>query len=360
MRRRVIYVFALVAGAAVLGFALMPSPIDSVAYAGRAPRPLTEALAPNELLADARRFPAEGLNVPEELAIDAASRVYAGSTDGRILRWVFEPGNGLGRVETFARTDGRPQGLAFAPDGRLIVADALRGLRAVSPDGRVTTLLGPDDDPGLGALSDVDVASDGAIYFTEERSTRPYPDCYTLDFLEGRPYGRLVRHDPVRGTTEVLVEGLHLPDGVALSRDEDFVLVNEMARERIVRHWLRGPRAGTTDVFVADLPGYPDGLSRDASGIFWVSLLMVGDDFINWLQARPFVKDQLAKLPTALLAGSSAGHNLVVAIDEQGRIVRSLHDPEGRLGGAVTVAEANGPYLYLGSTGDWIARRRLD
>lgn len=53
---------------------------------------------------------------------------------------------------------------------------------------------------------------------------------FVLDFLEARPHGRLLRFDPSTNTTETLLEDLYFANGVALSRNEDFVLVVESAR----------------------------------------------------------------------------------------------------------------------------------
>jgi len=46
---------------------------------------------------------------------------------------------------------------------------------------------------------------------------------------------RLLRYDPLRNSTEVLLENLHFANGVQLSRYEDFVLVAETTRARIIK-----------------------------------------------------------------------------------------------------------------------------
>ena len=102
--------------------------------------------------------------------------------------------------------------------------------------------------------------------------------CSAEDLLEARPYGRLLRHDPATGETEVLLQGLYFANGVALSRDEDFVLVNETYRYRITRYWLTGARAGTSDIFCDNLPGFADGVSSNRRGTFWVAIFTVRTD----------------------------------------------------------------------------------
>lgn len=56
---------------------------------------------------------------------------------------------------------------------------------------------------------------------------------------------------------------------------EDFVLVNETYRYRIVRYWLKGPKAGTHEVFIDNLPGFPDNISSNRKGTFWLALFTV-------------------------------------------------------------------------------------
>lgn len=39
------------------------------------------------------------------------------------------------------------------------------------------------------------------------------------------------------------------------------------------RYWLKGPKAGTSDVFMDNLPGPPDGISKAADGQnYWITI----------------------------------------------------------------------------------------
>lgn len=60
------------------------------------------------------------------------------------------------------------------------------------------------------------------------------------------------------------------------------------------------------------------------------------------------MKAQLAKLPRMFLPKPTA-YGLVIAIDEQGRIVRSLHDTSGHHLRMITSAKPVGDQLYFGS-----------
>ena len=135
---------------------------------------------------------------------------------------------------------------------------------------------------------------------------------------------------------------------MALSENEDFVLINETWRYRILRYWLKGPRAGQHDIFIDHLPGFPDNISSNRQGTFWVALFTVRKKLIDNIHPFPFLKAQLAKLPRALWPKPKP-YGLVLALDEQGNITQSLHDPSGKHFKAITSAVEHGGYLYLGS-----------
>ena len=84
----------------------------------------------------------------------------------------------------------------------------------------VAYLLFPDD---------LDIASDGTVWFTEA-SQRFNQHNWTLDFLETRPTGRLLSFDPKTGETKVRLDSLMFANGVTVGPDDTCVLVNETIR----------------------------------------------------------------------------------------------------------------------------------
>jgi len=344
-------------GGLVVAFVLARGPIDPASYDPPQPPPMAGALAPNELLREAQRIADGKVAGPEDVAVDGEGRIYAGLADGRIVRVTLGEDGGES-LETFASTGGRPLGLHFDAAGHLVVADAVKGLLRVAPDGSVTPLATKAEGLDFRFTDDVDVASDGSIYFSDA-SWRFGHESYLYDLLEARPYGRLLRWDPATGTTEVLLRDLYFANGVALSADESFVLVNETYRYRITRYWLEGERAGTSDVFIDNLPGFPDGVSGNRRGTFWVALFTVRNPVVDRLHPSVFAKRQLAKLPRFLWPRPEP-YGLVVGLDETGRVVRSFHDPTGERVSQVTSAEEVGSFLYLGNLAlDYMSRIRL-
>ncbi len=157
----------------------------------------------------------------------------------------------------------------------------------------------------------------------------------------------------------MLLSDLYFANGVALSRKEDFVLVNETYRYRITRYWLTGPKSGTSDIFLDNVPGFPDGVSSNRRGTFWVALFTVRNPVMDRLHPHPWLKKQLSKLPRSLWPKPQP-YGMVLAVDESGRIVRSLQDPTGQRVPQVTSAEEVDGFLYLGNLNrDWIGRLAL-
>jgi len=311
-----------------------PSPIQPVAWTPSTPF----VIAPNE---DLRRLTSLPLVQAEDVAVDSEGRVYGGTTDGRIVRVLLD-----GTVEDFAVTGGRPLGLAWHPDGRLIVADCFKGLLAVSPDGATVEVLATE---AAGVpfkfTDDVDVAADGRIFFSDASDLFDQPN-YMMDLFDGRPHGRLLMHHA--GETTVLLDGLYFANGVALAPDESYVLVNETWRYRITRYWLTGEQAGTSEPFLEGLPGFPDGISSDGRGTFWLAIFSPRKAIGEWLAPRPRLRVAVARLPQGLLP-KAIPHGFVVALNGSGEVVASLQDPGGEMIHPVTSVERVGDKLYLGS-----------
>lgn len=348
VRRRSFWLVLALAVAVAL-WCLVPSPVASVAYRPPPVPRMTGALQPNLELRRGRPVAEGRLAGAEDVAVAADGSFFTGTADGKVMRVV--PGRGgADRLEVFAETGGRPLGLKLreADPWTLFVADAWKGLLAIDARGRVQPLAAAAGGVPFGFTNDLDVAADGKIYFSDA-SSRFGVDRYLYDLLESRPHGRLLVHDPAAGKTSVLLDGLYFANGVALSSGEDFVLVAETYRYRIRRYWLRGAKAGTSDLFAGGLPGFPDNLAADTRNRrFWVALFTVRNPVMDRLHPHPFWKDQLAKLPR-LLWPRPEPYGLVLEMDEAGKIVRSLHDPGGQRVRGVTSAEPHASGLYLGS-----------
>ena len=39
------------------------------------------------------------------------------------------------------------------------------------------------------------------------------------------------------------------------------------------RYWIEGPKAGTAECVIRDMPGYPDNINRASDGTYWMAWL---------------------------------------------------------------------------------------
>lgn len=284
------------------------------------PQPLRGPFAPNEGLGGAVRFGfAQGTFGPESLAVDRDGTLVTGFDDGRIMRFSRRGGAGTEVVHT----GGRPLGLRFHPDGSLLVCDAKRGLLQVSREGVVRVLADHAEGTRIGFADDLDVDRSGRyVYFTDASTRWPYGED-RFDLIEHAGCGRFLRYDFDTGETSVLMEGLQFANGVTLGPDDAYVLVVETGMYRVHRYWLKGAAAGTHEVWIDKLPGFPDNVRFNGRDCFWVAVpaprnlaleLLAGSPRARWmlLQVLGWVPPPVAHL------------SMVLGFDLEGRLVHNL------------------------------------
>jgi len=347
-RRTLTRVALAIAIALVAYLALWPVPIDPVAWEAPEDRGYVGDFAVDSSLADAERIPLGDHPGPESVARDAQGRLYAATLDGSIIRLDAE-----GRhPKVWARTGGRPLGLAFGTDGTLYVADGIRGLLAIDTTGQVTVLATEAKGKPFGFADDLDIAPDGRVYFSDASSkfsvaARADADASTLDIIEHGGHGRLLEWDPRTREVRVVASGLNFANGVALTADARAVLMTETGAYRIVRVEVQGPDRGKVTPLLENLPGFPDNISRDAEGRFWVALFAPRKKILDQLAGSPALRKVIVRIPAALQP-KPARYAHIIAIDETGRVLEDRQDPHGGYA-PITDVLATGKWLYLGS-----------
>ncbi|MGM1022067.1 MAG: SMP-30/gluconolactonase/LRE family protein [Bacillota bacterium] len=332
----------------VVIFMLIPSPVQPAKWLAPSAPSFEQAgpwqqnnkLSSAELVTDAPKF-------PEFITFDKEGNLYTGDSDGKIYKAAFDTKGNPQKAQLYADTKGTPNGLMFDASGNLIVTDVKKGLLSVDPSGNVTVLADQVDGTPIYLANELDIAKDGTIYFSD---TSNYGSVVFKEIAENKPHGRLLKYDPATKQTTVLLEGLYFANGVALSADEDFVLVAESYHYQLTRYWLKGPKKGTSDIFADNLAGFPDNITRDDQGHFWVGLFTTRIPFVDQMHGSPWLAGMMAKLPQSLLSGASAPvkHGLAVELNPQGKLIGSWHDPEGSLYGVTTAVNHDG-YLYIGT-----------
>lgn len=335
----------LIIAVALLAWLLFwPVPIDPVAWQPPQAPDLEGAYATNDKLADATLV-AEGVGTgPEDVIVDDTGHIYTGYEDGRVVRLAPDGG----QVDLIADTGGRPLGLAFDAQGRLLVADGYRGLLRIDDSGAIEVLANQAGGVAFGFTNNVAVADDGRIYFSDASSKFGPAMKARDDIIEHRGHGRLLRHDPETGATEVLLDGLQFANGVAVMPDQQSVLVAETGGYDIIRYWIAGERAGEHEVFFPNLPGLPDNISSDGEDTIWVALYAPRNAALDAMGPWPFLRKIAFRLPRALQP-QPAPHAFVLGLSPQAQVTHNLqHRGPDSYHPITGVYEARGR-LYLGS-----------
>ena len=320
-------------------------PVDAVPavwQAQKAPE-MKGQFGPNDYLQDVEILGAGDGIGPEDIALDKAGNMYAGYDDGRIIKYDVR-GNSL---NVFVNTQGRPLGMDFDGEGNLIIADANKGLLRADQDGHLTTLTTAVDGTPFKLTDDVDVAADGKIYFTDASSRYGIHD-YRLDLMAHQPYGRLLEYDPETKKTTTLLSDLYFANGIAISPDGEFVLVNETSKYRVQKYWLKGDKAGHSEILLDNLPGFPDGISSNGKGTYWIAMPALRKKIIENLADKPFVRKIILRLPESIQPAPDR-HAFVLGIDGTGRVIHNLQYPSPKSFSPITSVEEKNGVLYLGS-----------
>ena len=313
--------------------------------------------AQNNVLAQVEKLDIAGTHGPEALAIPYIhypdvlddSIIYASTHEGWILRIDAK----TGKADKWVNTGGRPLGIVFDRNNNLLVADAFEGLLQISTQGLMTVLSKQVNGKPIDYADDLDIGSDGKIYFSDASSkfgAKAYGGTYQaslLDLMEHGGHGRLLVYNPADQSTQVLMSGLNFANGVAVDSQSRFVLVNETGSYRIHKYWISGERQGQSDILIDNLPGFPDNIVRGVDDRFWVGLVSPRNSALDNLSDSPFIRKIVQRLP-AFMRPQAQLYSHVFAMDGQGNVLQSLQDPSGDYHTNTGALETNN-WLYISS-----------
>jgi len=300
------------------------------------------------------------------LAISAASAECLQCEDAHVWRGMVVGGDVNGNIIGFrngertvlGNTGGRPLGLDSDTLGNLIIADAITGLLSMDSTGHITVLSTESNGVPFKFVDDVEVAADNKMYFSDASSERGWGTSTLEGFIHGTN-GRLCVYDPATKETKTLMDGLAFGNGIAVSPDQSYVLVNETFKYKINRYWLTGPKAGSHDVFKENLPGFIDGISQGENGIYWLAVIGQRDAALDGILSGTLVRKILLRLPF-LMPKDAGHHNMILGLNAQGDVIYNFQDPTGKFA-EITSIEQEGNTLYLGTLKDtYIAKYVLN
>ena len=309
---------------------LWPVAIDPVSWQAPQNQGYVGDFEQNNKLAKIEIIELTDTHGPEGLAL-LNGEIYTATREG----WILKYNEASGAITKMVNTQGSPLGLVFDASGNLLIADAYKGILSMTPDGALTTLTNSMDGVPIVYADDLDVTEDGKIYFSDASSkfgAQSNGGTYAaslLDVAEHGGHGRLLVYDPADQSTKLVMDGLNFANGVATAADSSFVLVNETGTYRVQKYWLTGEKAGTAEIIIDNLPGFPDNIVRGRDGRFWVGLVSPRSEMLDLLSNWPGVRKMNLRLPKSLQLKAQA-HSHVFAMDGEGNVLTSLQDANGQ------------------------------
>ncbi|NDG47111.1 MAG: SMP-30/gluconolactonase/LRE family protein, partial [Flavobacteriia bacterium] len=189
-------IISLLFTTAIIYLLFWPVPIEPTVWESPKDSRMDPMFSLNQKLKDIKIFWInDGHHGPEDIVLKN-DEIYVGYDSGVIMSV-----DGI-----FSDTKGRPLGMAFDSNDNLIVADAIQGLISIDDSGEVTSLSIKSDSDNIPFkfVDDLDIASDGKIYFSDASSKYGYGND-RLELLEHSANGRLLVYDPVTQKTTTLL-----------------------------------------------------------------------------------------------------------------------------------------------------------
>jgi gluconolactonase len=188
------------------------------------------------------------------------------------------------RVTVVREDANAANGMALAPDGRLLVceqgtlAEPARISLVDRRSGESETVVEAVDGLPLNSPNDVVVKRDWTIWFTD-------PSYGWLQGFRPEPAAgdRVYRFDPRSGRVTAVASELDKPNGLAFSPDERTLYVGDSGANHepgsfdprrphhVKAYDVRGARLARGRVFAVTAPGFPDGIKVDAAGRVYAS-----------------------------------------------------------------------------------------
>ena len=311
------------------------------------------AWAQNDKLRNVKVIGLGRIEGPEDVILDRNDHLYAGSRHGDIIRF-FAPD--YERMEIYAHIGGTPLGMAFDRHDNLYVCIGGMGLYRVTPERKVEKVTDEtnrsyssiNDDSRLRLADDLDITDDGRIYFSEA-TVRYEMHEWATDGLEARGNGRIICYDTNTGKTHTVIRDLKFPNGVCIASDGQSFLFAETWGCCVKRYWFDGPKAGSTEFVLQNLPGFPDNINNSSDGNYWMSLVGMRCPALDLAWRMPGFRKRMAKqVPRDEWLFPNINTGCVLKFNERGEVLETLWDLGGENHPMITSMREHRGHLYLG------------
>jgi ribose transport system permease protein len=117
----------------------------------------------------------------------------------------------------------------------------------------------------------------------------------------------------------------------------------------ISRYWFDGPKKGTVESVVGDLPGYPDNINRASDGTYWLAIVGMRTPSLDLALKMPGFRRRMARriAPDEWMY-PNINTGCVIRFDENGRIIETLWDLGGQNHPMITSMREHKGHLYIG------------
>ncbi|KYR00484.1 hypothetical protein DLAC_11522 [Tieghemostelium lacteum] len=253
---------------------------------------------------------------------------------------------------------GRPLGIKFDKNDNLLIADAVKGLLQLNTQtNEITLLVSQFNNSKLTFVNDVEIGQDGTIYFSDSGSIAPVldknnnwdtqqPSVYAC--IAASPFGRVFSYNPKTKEVKLLLDGLRYANGVALDSKEESLFVAETSVFRIHRIWLKGVNKGKSEIFIDNLPGFPDGIDIYGDDELYIGMYSGRSKFLDAMHPYPFLKNIFLHIP-GLSARFHYPPTVIVASGSTGNILNYYQSSSFKPLRTITSAVKYNNQLYLGN-----------
>ena len=120
------------------------------------------------------------------------------------------------------------------------------------------------------------------------------------------------------------------PNGICLTFDGQSILFAETFAYRISRYWFDGPKAGTVEPVIPNLPGLPDNINRASDGNFWCAIAgLRGPAMDIALRMPDFRRRMIYRVAPDEWLFAQMNTGFVFKFNLQGQVLDVLWDREG-------------------------------
>jgi len=328
------------------------------------------------------------LTLPETILFDNNGIMYIMNDNAKLISLTdFQKSKDNNNIMTAKTTEvadlgvGRPLGGKFDKNNCLYYADAILGLARICNINQSSTskaypeIVATRVKLSNGKWSPINYADDvdigphsGHIYFSDAsdvKTDRNINSKWDIEYsskiegIRGKRSGRILRYKPETGEVDILADGAAFANGVAVDKDEMYILYTSTFEGCVMKYYLQGSKKGTAERILDNLPGFLDGADCSfKSGLCYVAIPTPISGLVQTIFALPpwmskAVRTLLMIIPRTWAPRAEA-YGAVVEIDpgrgeRRPKVVRTFQDPSGKDIQMLTGVTEHDGKVYLGS-----------